>query len=718
MLIYLNNGQPGADGFGRATLLNLNNSLPLFSLVSSNSSFWAGGSQAFVTTYAELKAATLNTSITTIILGKDIIFNGSDPSLTIDRRCSVNFNGYKFIKTGTTKLVFEGEINAPRVQIFSGWSAGTIKGTPRNDALFPEWWGLQGSGEEDGRHDIAINCAIRMADHPNNGEGRTISFAAGSYYVGRPIDATELGIRFKGAGSGSTKIFASKLWTSDTWEPTTRFRFWDSYMRYSGTTNFTAACSVPGGTRLVTPVGGAFEFLSGAKARVTNSSIYNGVYTVSATTAAASLTSVVLSGLTFVSNNATGFITPITLDSEMETASCASSLFWIGGGNLNYWSSVPEMSGVYNNSGGARYWSGIEGMTIIAKWATILNPTKRISVISWKHNIEELTIIRDVDIQHFSGMGIGGGMYDNWNNDGTYWLQNGGIINGLQVQNFWIKEATRRGAIPIFINKNASVCSIKTGTIDCTTEYSITLSSVGYPYSRTWPLFGILIYQGDGVSVENVHLEGMGIGVHIGATGDGGSMVTLASIESERLMSFGMNDTDQFQPANARYVPLSSGVVPLSVQMRDQSFGYFNYLSSLALSGFLPDPGSYLFRYSALVTIGTSFEKAAWDSKYPNNVFSTVNITNIGGPNHYILRDLHYGIDIPGYGDGSTPNEFNRRVSRYTRTNAYGPASGAFPNLTAGRVFNDYPARNPNITWFAGVQPTSSWDKTYYQLIL
>jgi len=333
MLIYRDNGQPGADGFGRVTLLNLNNSLPLFSLVSSNSSFWAGGSQAFVTTYDELIAAKNNSSIQTIILGKDISFSAPG-NLSIPARCSIIFNGYKFIRTGLTILFIEGEVVAPRVQIFSNWPASTIKGTMRNSEIFPEWWGLQGSTVHDGRHDIAINCAIRTSD-PSFSIGRTISFAAGIYYVGRPLDATELAIRFKGAGSNATKIIASKLWTSDTWQPTTRFRFWSNFMKYSGTTNFTAACSVPGGTKLITPTGGSFEFLSGGQARITNSPLYNGTHTVSGTTAAVALTSIVLSGTTFVGTT-TGFATPITLDTEMETASCASSLFWIGGGNGSY----------------------------------------------------------------------------------------------------------------------------------------------------------------------------------------------------------------------------------------------------------------------------------------------------------------------------------------------------------------------------------------------
>lgn len=708
VILRKNNSLSSAAGFARTTFLTLEKSTTVYSTVNTLStqiinlsSYWSGGANAFVKTYAELKTAVANVNVEKITLGNDIYFTGEDANIAIPRRCSINFNGFKFIKTGSTILFILGEVAATRVQVFSGWGIGDIRGTFKNDVLYPEWWGLQGSSVEDGRHDIAINSAIKTAN-VSTSVGRVVSLAAGQYYVGRPIEADNLAIRIQGAGSGATQIVASKLWSSDSWESSERFRYWTDFIKYKGTSNFTSAGPIGGKLSLVTPVGGTAEFISGEQITIWDSTKYNGTHVVSSVV---SPTVVVLSTTNFNGND-TGMATPVTLDYSMAIgANNASSIIWIGG-NANF---------------GGSFWSGVQGTTIIGTWAVINNPTKRISAISWKASVEENTLIKDVDIQQFSGFGIGGGMYDGFNNTGAINTQDGGVVNGLSIENFWIKEATRKGALPIFVNKNTNCCNIRAGTIDCSTPRAATLSSVDYPYFRTWPLIGMLIYAGNGIDIESVHLEGVGVGIYVAtpneAAGNRG-MVNIDSIESQTLMKFGMKDSDQLLSTDMNYVPL----IPansLSYQMTNENLGYFHLYKTLipVTLGMNSDMGSYLFRYSTLVAIGTSFEKPCWDSSFPNNYFTNVNIRNLYSPSQYTLRDLQYGIDIAGYGAGYEPNNFGRNIAAYSRGMAFGLPSGTYPSMTNGSPFNAYKSSIFTGTWITNAKPLSAWDKTYYTLV-
>ena len=735
ILIRKNNSLSGAQGFARISFTNLEKSTTVYSNVNTLSTqilalstYWSGNADAFVDNFSELKIAVANPSVKTIILGADIYFDNSVTDYTIPRRCSINFNGYKFIRnSASVRLFMQGEVLAGRVQIFDNWSAGDILGTFRNDALFPEWWGLQGSNVDDGRHDIAINCAIRTANSSFS-IGRTISFAAGDYYVGRPLDGTNLAIRFKGAGSGATRIHASKLWTSFTWKSTTRFRYWNDFIKYQGTTFFTSAGPVANGVRFLTTQGGSLDFLSGGKARITNSPRYSGEWTI---VGADSTTSFVLSGMSFTGTDG-GIASPITADSEMDTVENADAIIWIGGGIPNYWGPTDAY---------ARYWSGVEGMTILGTWAMINNPTKRISGISWVASVEELTLIKDVDIQGFSGMGIGGGMYDEFNNSdpGAVYKQDGGMVNGLSIQNFWIKESGRRGSIPIFLNKNTFSCKVKEGTIDCTTARSVTVSSVNYPYARTWPLIGILLYGGVGTTVENIHLEGMRIGIYVGTNNNGSEMVRISNIDSTRLMDAKMKDADQFLDGDPQFLP-QTAPPSIAFQMLNETVGYVNQFKDAAfvpatsgfhpyqLPGGVPGPGiwpiqvqyrglgSYLFRYSALIALGTTFEGEALYGamNYPNNYMTCLDVRNVATYAQYIIRDLPYGQDIatiPNKGRFPTVGYFS--IASYTRGITFGLPVGN----SAGPVFNEYPNGAWNKTWTEGVKPLSAWDKTYYQLI-
>lgn len=199
--IYRNDGSlTGSANFGRATLLVLNNSLPVNSTVSANSSVW-GGSGTYVTTLAQLNTALADANVKRIILGADITLSAA--FTTIPKTLTINFNGYKFIKSSSAKIFYYGGVEAERYQIFSGFAEGDIRGNFNSQEIYPEWWGLVNN-----KHQDAINAAIRSRVDTGS-PGNIISLAAGNYYVSAPIDLVGSHSVLKGAGAGRTDIIAT-----------------------------------------------------------------------------------------------------------------------------------------------------------------------------------------------------------------------------------------------------------------------------------------------------------------------------------------------------------------------------------------------------------------------------------------------------------------------------------------------------------------------------
>ena len=169
-------------------------------------------------TEPQLVAALAETGPRVLYLRSDIILSnvtyiqGSDKTIV--------FNDWRIIQGLTPgQLRLYGPIIADRQQIFVSFTAGQIVGTFGSIDIYPEWWGLQ-----DGRHDIAINCAIQSSTRAGavgltypDWHGTTVSLGPRIYYVARPIDCTGGYINIRGSGSAQTSIITTSAWVADTW---------------------------------------------------------------------------------------------------------------------------------------------------------------------------------------------------------------------------------------------------------------------------------------------------------------------------------------------------------------------------------------------------------------------------------------------------------------------------------------------------------------------
>ena len=160
-------------------------------------------------TSPQFQAALLEAGPITLHLRADITLTaiytvGTDKVIVPDN--------YRFIQGGAGGLICLGLLDNGRDPVFSGFAAGDIRGTFGRESIYPEWWGL-----EDGRHDLAINAAVRASPVDLVNVGVTVSLAAGRYSVARPIDTAGRSVTIQGAGSGKTNLYLTSAWTADPW---------------------------------------------------------------------------------------------------------------------------------------------------------------------------------------------------------------------------------------------------------------------------------------------------------------------------------------------------------------------------------------------------------------------------------------------------------------------------------------------------------------------
>ena len=132
---------------------------------------------------------------------------------------TIEFGLHWFIDGGGSTVSFHGKCVAERRTIFVGFVAGDIVGIFGRTEIYPEWWGLQ-----TGRHDIAINCAIKSSTRAGaagltypDWHGTTVSLGPRIYDVARPIDCDGGYIHIKGSGSAQTTLMTTSAWVADTW---------------------------------------------------------------------------------------------------------------------------------------------------------------------------------------------------------------------------------------------------------------------------------------------------------------------------------------------------------------------------------------------------------------------------------------------------------------------------------------------------------------------
>lgn len=596
-----------------------------------------------VSSLSQLKAELVNPATTRIILGSDILVT---ENLVIPFGKVIIFNGRRLVESSSQTISFRGVVVAGREQIFEGWEPGDITGWFGTDKVFPEWWGLVGSTYADGRHDLAIMCAAKCFE---GAVSNKVSLGHGDYWIAKPIDLRGTRCRLEGAGSGSTYLKASSLFQPPAWEDCYQFEWTKTF----GQTTFTTVGDSSGVVQ--TPAGGTTEFRVGRKAKMSGSSVggYNGEWTIVSVTDHDTLTL----NSTF-SQVATGTLTPVTLDSVMDSGvECHSSLIWMGG--TGYGSTQS-------------FFTGVEGVAIDGWYATSKFPLKRISGISWTGFVEELSPIRDICIVNFSGFGIGGSHPSSVN-----------TINGVSIDTFFFSNATRRGAIPIFMGGHAGVVSIKSGTIDVRVGKAQTeFADVPVAYPTTWPQFGVLA-AGAHTVVENVHFEGMCNAVHVFAWEGPGSVAV-----NDCDMIWGMEPVMGWYDDPARV----SGFPPLiSVQESQDNIGGLN---------------NFIFHHGCLVSLGRLPGLYQSADNYNSNVVCR-NLRTLGDVK-YLLRDWVYGVEITSFGGERFPNEEHNVVTSYQRGIPYGlpsgsrSAPGVAPSMTPGAYYN---------------KNAPAVDKTYFSLI-
>ena len=170
-----------------------------------------GPRERWIDTEAELIAALLETGELTLRLGADITLTAD---LVIPADKHIDFGVYRFVQGGAVTVMFYGEAMAGRVQIFSGFGAGQIRGQ-FGTAIFPEWWGLVADN-----HDLAINAALKayvLSGIVSPRYGVPVSLAPFEYRVSSDIDMSSTMSSLIGAGSGMTTIQSTTAWAPAVW---------------------------------------------------------------------------------------------------------------------------------------------------------------------------------------------------------------------------------------------------------------------------------------------------------------------------------------------------------------------------------------------------------------------------------------------------------------------------------------------------------------------
>ena len=503
-----------------------------------------------VKSFDSLVSGLVDAQIQQIVLGGDITLTDS---ITFPRGKTIIPNSWHF-KEGVkdVTVIFDSYLEAGRTKVFHDFEPGDIRGSFTE--VFPEWWGLTGSSYDDGQHDIAINSAI--STFKPGIYGNTVSLSSGIYYVSKPIDLRGSLSRLVGAGSGATKIYATKTWEPSKWDDC---NFWANW-------NLSE------------------------------------------------------------------------LDTQMESGpESHSALVWIGAEK--------------NSPTAQSFFTGVSGLSLSGYFPVRKFPNKRISGISWTGYLEELSSIRDVGITTFSGFGIGGSHPSNIT-----------TVNGLTISNFFLADATRRGAVGVFAPPHAGVMAIRDGTMDFRIgrDESVIGNSV---YKKTWPQFGILA-AGAHTAIDNIHFEGTGNAIHVYSwAGAGGA--SISNCDLIHGMDGAMRFYDDFENrVNDQPAQIGQDIVSDPEQ-------------------------SFIFRYSCLVSLGRS----PGEYSAALNYNSTVTISNICTLDQtvYLLRDWAYGVHIYGNGNFRFPNEGGNRIAAYQRGIPYGPPAGDFPRQTPGAFY--YPSK-------------------------
>lgn len=520
---------------------------------------------------------------------------------------------YKIVQSDDHTIKWLGGLSKERSQVFEGFLAGQIKGTFQDGYVVPEWFGLIGSNENDGEHDVAINCAIQC-----NGfyAPIAVSLGARAYYIKRPLDLRESSTRLQGVSS-----FVTQLYTTTTWDPGD----WECFF------NIDVICQPPNKPPILTLVdagggmctltvaqGGLSEFFAGDGNEVelsgATNAAHNGSWLIDEVVSGTSIRIVLAYGS---GPGATlGFIQPITLDSVMESGVGAGSAMILIG------SILPETK--------QDFFGGVRGVYLNGYNACVAYPLKRMSLIAWTGWVEENTIIDDVYIEYYTGFAIGGQSADNNN-----------VINGLTISKFSINAGMRRFATAIFVPRQGGVFSVRDGTINSSVIETLSIAGTD-PALYKWapPQFGVLC-GGSHTILEGLHIESCVNAIHVFSR-EVSANVSIRQCKFHYGINYGMRWTTDTDRA---------------------IWSLPDYPAELALDNYGGQNGA-LFHVGCCVSIGANpYEYLGGYGGYQNVLVEGLAVS---GNNRFTLIDAAFGVWLDVF-DGYYPAAKNNSVGFYTR---------------------------------------------------
>ena len=656
-----------------------------------------------VATLAELVAAL--TTETLIVLTSDITVTSL---LTVPLGTEIVFGPYMLIKGTGGVISFSGYACAGRRQIFSGWEAGDIYGNFSTHEIYPEWWGLVGSTYTDGEHDLAINAAIRT--YGPRGTLTITSAATADAGAATELTVTSVytpatyymavGIRIRVESSSADDTEYDGWWTVTAVTDTTVTinKSWTDTM--TGSAYFTITGTT--GNRILLAAG-TYWVSSTLDLRNSYSHLVG----------AGSGATVVWATLNWTPSE--WFSGAFGVWEQLNTDPNYGGLWDIGMTTDSTSHAYMVMIGSSSADGGADFRAGVSSVKFSGAYAVRKWPTRRISILGGNGWAEENMVFRDIAISSFSGFGIGWWGADSIN-----------TLNGVHIENIWITNATRRGAIPVFVGAHAGNFSINMGTIDCSLRKA---QSAAWATDDT-ALGGTVAGAGRGTftaAVTNVittsatHSLKVGDEVRFATTGTlpagltVGTRYYVLTIPATNTMTVAatpdgtvidITDTGTGTHSWIDYVddwPLFAiycaglhtdisnfhiegcgmgvwvwaNTVASSVSvsnidgyyLMDSELKYYDDPARVNAPGPAdPSADGTCFLYSTLVGIGAQFGQPGEAGTYNSyNVSASLRNLRCVGLMRYRLRDYMCNIALSAYGSGEYPNQATGTITRYDR---------------------------------------------------
>jgi len=167
------------------------------------------------TVYSSLEKTLLLTRVITLVTATDYIIPRGTTIKTAGPSC-------KFVQPtgGTARMYVYGHMDVGRTELFKNFRAGQVRGTMKNDAVFPDWWGFKARTGNDPNSptnalllddDRPINCALHsgLVYLPTTSVrfGTKVLCGHGNYFIARPLDLTNTSSTLEFAGANKSVVY-------------------------------------------------------------------------------------------------------------------------------------------------------------------------------------------------------------------------------------------------------------------------------------------------------------------------------------------------------------------------------------------------------------------------------------------------------------------------------------------------------------------------------